>query len=109
MDPTPGAATRRIAARLALACTLALGAALAGLPAAPVEAAAKRASPISWPTEGFQATRTGYNGREGAIGEHCHLENCMLGEGVTVGADNVLAAGARIFPGVRIPDGAIKF
>jgi outer membrane protein assembly factor BamB len=68
MDPTPGAATRRIAARLALACTLALGAALAGLPAAPVEAAAKRASPISWPTEGFQATRTGYNGREGAIG-----------------------------------------
>jgi mannose-1-phosphate guanylyltransferase len=44
-----------------------------------------------------------------AIGEHCHLENCMLGEGVTLGADNVLAAGARIFPGVRIPDGAIKF
>ena len=33
----------------------------------------------------------------------------MLGEGVTIGPDNVLAAGARIFPGVELPDGAIKF
>ena len=33
----------------------------------------------------------------------------MLGEGVTVGADNVIARGARIFPGVTLPDGAIKF
>jgi len=33
----------------------------------------------------------------------------VLGEGVTVGADNVLAHGARIFPGVSLPDGAIKF
>ena len=33
----------------------------------------------------------------------------MLGEGVTVGADNTIARGARIFPGVNIPDGAIKF
>jgi mannose-1-phosphate guanylyltransferase len=61
------------------------------------------------------------------IGEGCTLRNCIvaagcrigprthlsdgvvLGEGVTVGADNVIAGGARIFPGVTIPDGAIKF
>ena len=28
---------------------------------------------------------------------------------VTVGRDNILAAGARIFPGVELPEGAIKF
>ena len=33
----------------------------------------------------------------------------VLGEGVTVGADNVIARGARIFPGVNLPDGAIEF
>jgi mannose-1-phosphate guanylyltransferase len=33
----------------------------------------------------------------------------VLGEGVTVGADNVIARGARIFPGVTLPDGAIEF
>ena len=65
------------------------------------------------------------NGSE--IGENCTLRDCIvgagcrigsgttitggavLGEGVTVGADNVLAHGARIFPGVALPDGAIKF
>jgi len=26
-----------------------------------------------------------------------------------VGADNVISRGARIFPGVELPDGAIKF
>jgi mannose-1-phosphate guanylyltransferase len=61
------------------------------------------------------------------IGEGCYLRYCIvgagvrigdgtrieggtvLGEGVTVGADNVLTHGARVFPGVSIPDGAIKF
>jgi mannose-1-phosphate guanylyltransferase len=65
------------------------------------------------------------NGAE--IGEGCTLRDCIvaagarigartsisggavLGEGVTVGADNVIAHGARIFPGVTLPDGAIKF
>ena len=65
------------------------------------------------------------NGAE--IGEGCTLSDCVvaagcrvgartqisggavLGEGVTVGADNVIARGARIFPGVALPDGAIKF
>ena len=33
----------------------------------------------------------------------------VLGEGVTIGAGNMLAAGVRIFPGVELPDGAIGF
>ncbi len=44
------------------------------------------------------------------IGPRTHLSGgVVLGEGVTLGADNVIAGGARIFPGVSIPDGAIKF
>jgi mannose-1-phosphate guanylyltransferase len=65
------------------------------------------------------------NGAE--IADNCTLRDCIvaagcrvgartqisggavLGEGVTVGADNVISRGARIFPGVELPDGAIKF
>jgi mannose-1-phosphate guanylyltransferase len=44
------------------------------------------------------------------VGAGTHLfEGAVLGEGVTVGADNAIAGGARIFPGVTLPDGAIKF
>jgi mannose-1-phosphate guanylyltransferase len=61
------------------------------------------------------------------IGEDCILSDCIvgagarigdrtvisggavLGEGVTVGADNILTAGMRVFPNTEIPDGAIKF
>ena len=44
------------------------------------------------------------------IGPHTDIEGgAVLGEGVTIGADNILARGARIFPGVTLPDGAIKF
>ena len=44
------------------------------------------------------------------IGEHCHLDDrVVLGEGVELGAGNVLRAGARVFPGVQLPDGAIRF
>jgi mannose-1-phosphate guanylyltransferase len=62
-----------------------------------------------------------------SIGEGCELRDCIvaarcsvgarsritagavLGEGVSVGADNVISRGARIFPGVGLPDGAIQF
>ncbi|HEV2974251.1 MAG TPA: NDP-sugar synthase [Solirubrobacteraceae bacterium] len=65
--------------------------------------------------------------RGAEIGENCTLRDCIvaggcrvgastqitggavLGEGVTVGAHNAIAHGARIFPGVALPDGAIKF
>jgi len=61
------------------------------------------------------------------IGEGCELRDCIvgpgcrigprsritggavLGEGVCVGADNVITRGARIFPGVQLPDRAIEF
>ena len=65
--------------------------------------------------------------RGAEIGENCTLSGCIvsggvrigdntqitgmavLGEGVTVGADNVITNGARLFPGVNLPDGAIQF
>jgi mannose-1-phosphate guanylyltransferase len=65
------------------------------------------------------------NGAE--IGAGCTLRDCIvaagcrvgeggqvtggavLGEGVTVGAHNTVTHGARIFPGVTLPDGALKF
>ncbi len=61
------------------------------------------------------------------IGAGCELRDCILagdcrigartkisggavlGEGVGVGADNVITRGARIFPGVQLPDRAIEF
>jgi mannose-1-phosphate guanylyltransferase len=65
--------------------------------------------------------------RGSEIGEGCTLRDCIvaggcrvgarstisggavLGEGVTIGVDNAIACGARIFPGVTLPDGAIRF
>lgn len=61
------------------------------------------------------------------IGADCELRDCIvaggcrigprtkitdgavLGERVGIGADNVIARGARIFPGVQLPDRAIEF
>jgi mannose-1-phosphate guanylyltransferase len=61
------------------------------------------------------------------VGTGCELRDCIvaagcrvgdgttitggavLGEGVTVGAQNVITRGMRIFPGVELPDGAVKF
>ncbi len=33
----------------------------------------------------------------------------VLGEGVSVGADNIITRGARVFPNVSLPDGALRF
>jgi mannose-1-phosphate guanylyltransferase len=44
------------------------------------------------------------------IGDRTHVTGrAVLGEGVTIGADNVITNGARVFPGVEIPDGGLKF
>ena len=44
------------------------------------------------------------------IGDNTHIQGlAVLGEGVTIGAGNVIANGARVFPGVSIPDGGIQF
>jgi mannose-1-phosphate guanylyltransferase len=44
------------------------------------------------------------------IGDHCHIsDGVVVGDGVSIGSENALARGARIFPGVQLPPGAIKF
>ncbi len=44
------------------------------------------------------------------IGDHCVIDGMsVIGEGVTLGADNVVSNGARLFPGVTLPDGALRF
>lgn len=44
------------------------------------------------------------------VGDHCHIEGSVIvGEGVSIGAHNALAAGVRIFPGVELPERAIRF
>jgi mannose-1-phosphate guanylyltransferase len=61
------------------------------------------------------------------IGEGCVLSDCivcpgavigdrtqvtdgaMVGEGVNIGADNVVTRGARLFPGMEVPDGGLAF
>jgi mannose-1-phosphate guanylyltransferase len=44
------------------------------------------------------------------VGDHCTIDGMsVLGEGVTIGDGNVVSNGARIFPGVELPDGALQF
>jgi mannose-1-phosphate guanylyltransferase len=65
--------------------------------------------------------------RGARIGENCLLRDCivcpeavigdrtqiidgaMIGEHVKIGADNVVARGARVFPGMEVPDGGLAF
>src|ERR671915_163218 len=44
------------------------------------------------------------------LGDECTVDGLsVLGEGVTVGAGNMVSNGARLFPGVTLPDGALLF
>lgn len=44
------------------------------------------------------------------VGRHCRISgHAVIGEGAELGADNQLTAGARLFPNVTLPDGAIRF
>jgi mannose-1-phosphate guanylyltransferase len=44
------------------------------------------------------------------VGEGTQItDGAVLGEGVTIGAHNMVSHGARIFPGVTLPDGALRF
>jgi mannose-1-phosphate guanylyltransferase len=44
------------------------------------------------------------------IGDDCHVDGLsVLGQGVALGAGNIVSNGARIFPGVSLPDRAILF
>ena len=49
-------------------------------------------------------------GAGATIGDRCVVEGMsVLGEGVSLGAGNVVAQGARLFPGVALPDHALLF
>ena len=49
-------------------------------------------------------------GPRARIAERCRLdETSMVGADVRLGANNTLTAGVRIFPGVQLPDDAIRF
>ncbi|HWK29876.1 MAG TPA: NDP-sugar synthase [Solirubrobacter sp.] len=44
------------------------------------------------------------------IGDHCVIEGqSVIGAGVELGADNVVSKGARLFPGVVLGDGTLRF
>ncbi|MEJ7798768.1 MAG: NDP-sugar synthase, partial [Solirubrobacteraceae bacterium] len=44
------------------------------------------------------------------IGDRSRItDGAMIGEGVKIGADNVVARGARLFPGMEVPDGGLAF
>jgi mannose-1-phosphate guanylyltransferase len=44
------------------------------------------------------------------LGDECTVDGMsVLGEGVTIGSGNTISNGARLFPGVTLPDGALQF
>ena len=58
----------------------------------------------------FTRIRSAIIGPSAIIGDHCVVDSgAVIGQGVRLGAENVLSAGARLFPGVELPDGAIRF
>ena len=48
-------------------------------------------------------------GRGAVVGPSCVVEDAVLGDGVVLGARNELRAGVRVWPGVRLGDGAVRF
>jgi mannose-1-phosphate guanylyltransferase len=49
-------------------------------------------------------------GAGAVIGDECHVDGLsVLGQGVSLGARNIVSNGARLFPGVSLPDGGLRF
>ena len=48
-------------------------------------------------------------GRNAIVGEGTVLDGVVVGDGVLIGAANELLTGVRVFPGMQIEDGAIRF
>jgi mannose-1-phosphate guanylyltransferase len=48
-------------------------------------------------------------GAGASIGAGTVVEDAVIGDGATVGAGNELRAGARVWPGVQLADGAVRF
>jgi mannose-1-phosphate guanylyltransferase len=96
----------RVAAGAVVGARVALGAGVRVGPGARIESSVL----LAGSEVGAQATITNsVVGPEARVGERCRLEDrVLLGEGVQLGAGNRLRAGARVFPGVSLPDGAIR-
>ena len=59
---------------------------------------------------GFEPVTGERAGSFATLGEDCNIgQNVFVGEGVTIGARNVLTRGVRVFPQTELPDGAITF
>lgn len=58
--------------------------------------------------EGAVVTRS-VLGRGAVVGPGSVVSDAVLGDGVVLGAGNELLAGARVWPGVHLPDGAVRF
>jgi mannose-1-phosphate guanylyltransferase len=43
------------------------------------------------------------------VGTGSVVQDAVLGDGVVLGARNELRAGVRVWPGVRLGDGAVRF
>jgi mannose-1-phosphate guanylyltransferase len=43
------------------------------------------------------------------IGARAHLSGAVIGEGAVIGARCELVDGARVWPGIVIPDGGVRF
>jgi mannose-1-phosphate guanylyltransferase len=48
-------------------------------------------------------------GHGAQVGPGCVVEDAVLGDGVVLGARNELRSGARVWPGVHLPDTAVRF
>jgi mannose-1-phosphate guanylyltransferase len=46
---------------------------------------------------------------DASIGAGSHVSDAVIGKGVTVGADNELGGGIRLWPGLEVPDRSITF
>ena len=54
--------------------------------------------------------RAGVVGPNARIGDHCTIDGTsVICAGVTLGAGNHVSNGARLFPGISLPDGALLF
>jgi mannose-1-phosphate guanylyltransferase len=71
----------------------------------------ERAVVMEGATIGANCTLSGCVIGPGArIGDDCHVDGLsVLGRGVALGDGNIVSRGARIFPGVSLPDRALRF
>lgn len=58
--------------------------------------------------EGAVVTRS-VIGRGARIGPNCVITDAVIGDDVVLGARNELVHGARVWPGVQLPDSAVRF